>query len=267
MNRLTGDLAGEAFLVTVWRTGQIQLTPSNTSPFLKKQPCTTHWSGTVHCLYWQSAVASGMDSEAYGLRRHALTGKDRGNSFALCCPLVWQGLEILHGGNTNAAFMPSPKRSRGSSRVAAQRARETSLLSTRSDSHKEERLRHVFPRFPTFCWDKDWDVEDLRISVEEDGSLKCELLWAPATVSVSTLKGELLERAEELAIVAYLTFCPPTNFLLSRLQSLFLSPHNTVAITDSLPPPEPFVALTVTCLMVLGITTERTSFFSVPPGR
>ena len=96
------------------------------------------------------------------------------------------------------SHVPSPKRSCGSSRVAAQRAREmweTSPLSTRSNSHKEERLRHVFPRH---CRDKDWDVEDLRISVEEDGSLKCELLWAPTTVSVSTLKGELLERAEEL---------------------------------------------------------------------
>jgi len=77
------------------------------------------------------------------------------------------------------SHVPSPKRSCGSSRVAAQRAREmreTSPLSTRSDSHKEERLRHVFPRR---CRDKNWDVEDLRISVEEDGSLKCELLWAP----------------------------------------------------------------------------------------
>jgi len=63
------------------------------------------------------------------------------------------------------------------------------------DSHKEERLRHAFPRY---CRDKEWDVVDLRISVEEDGSLNCELLWAPTTVSVSTLKGELLERAEEL---------------------------------------------------------------------
>jgi len=34
--------------------------------------------------------------------------------------------------------------------------------------------------------------------VEEDSSLTCELLWAPTTVSVGTLKGELLERAEEL---------------------------------------------------------------------
>jgi len=94
--------------------------------------------------------------------------------------------------------VPSPKRSCGSSRVAAQRAREireTSPLPARSDSHKEERLRHVFPRH---CRDKDWDVEDLRISVEEDGSLKCELLWAPTMVPVSTLKGELLERAKEL---------------------------------------------------------------------
>jgi hypothetical protein len=35
--------------------------------------------------------------------------------------------------------------------------------------------------------------------VEEDGTLSCELLWAPITVSVSSLKGALLERAEELA--------------------------------------------------------------------
>ncbi len=39
---------------------------------------------------------------------------------------------------------------------------------------------------------------DLCISVEEDCSLNCELLWAPTTVSASTLKGELLERVEEL---------------------------------------------------------------------
>ena len=91
------------------------------------------------------------------------------------------------------SHLPSPKRSCGSSRVAARRAREmreTSALSTSSDSRKEERLRHVFPRH---CRDKDWGVEDLRISVEEDGSLRCELLWAPTTVLVSTLKGELLE--------------------------------------------------------------------------
>ena len=72
---------------------------------------------------------------------------------------------------------------------------ERDSRSTCSDSHKEERLRHAFPRY---CRDKEWDVVDLRISVEEDGSLNCELLWAPTTVSVSTLKGELLERAEEL---------------------------------------------------------------------
>jgi hypothetical protein len=72
---------------------------------------------------------------------------------------------------------------------------ETKETSTRSDSHKEERLRHAFPRH---CRDKEWDVVDLRISVEEDGPLNCELLWAPTTVSVSTLKGALLERAEEL---------------------------------------------------------------------
>lgn len=33
MNRLTGDLVGDAFLDTVRRTGQIRLTPSSTSPF------------------------------------------------------------------------------------------------------------------------------------------------------------------------------------------------------------------------------------------
>ena len=38
-NRLAGDLADDAFLDTVRRTGQIQLTPSNKGPFLKKQPC------------------------------------------------------------------------------------------------------------------------------------------------------------------------------------------------------------------------------------
>ena len=49
-----------------------------------------------------------------------------------------------------------------------------------------------------YCRDKEWDVGDLRISVEEDGALSCELPWAPTTVSVSSLKGALLERAEEL---------------------------------------------------------------------
>jgi len=68
-------------------------------------------------------------------------------------------------------------------------------LPARSDSHKEETLWHAFSRH---CRDKEWDVVDLRISVEGDGSLNCELLWAPTTVSVSTLKGELLERTEEL---------------------------------------------------------------------
>jgi len=77
---------------------------------------------------------------------------------------------------------PSPKRPRRSARVAAQKARET-------DSHKEE-LRHAFPRH---CRDREWDVENLRIVKEDDGSLKCELQWAPTTVLVSTLKGELLE--------------------------------------------------------------------------
>jgi hypothetical protein len=67
MNRPAGDLAGDAFLDTVRRAGQIQLAPSNPSPFFKKQPCITHWSGTIHRLYWQSAVVNRMDSEAYGI--------------------------------------------------------------------------------------------------------------------------------------------------------------------------------------------------------
>jgi hypothetical protein len=76
----------------------------------------------------------------------------------------------------------------------ARKARNTET-SRRSDFHKEKALRHVFPRH---CRDKEWDVGDLRVSVEEDGALSCELLWTPTTVSVSNLKGALLERAEEL---------------------------------------------------------------------
>ena len=57
-----------------------------------------------------------------------------------------------------------------------------------------ETLQHAFPRHRG---NKQWDVVDLgRISVEEDGSLSCELLWSPTTVLVSSLKGALLERAE-----------------------------------------------------------------------
>jgi len=88
-----------------------------------------------------------------------------------------------------------PKRSCGSSRLSPRRASEPKT-STRSNSYKEERLRHAFPRH---CRDKQWEVRGIgRISVGEDGSLDCELLWLPTMVSVSTLNGALLERAEEL---------------------------------------------------------------------
>lgn len=97
-------------------------------------------------------------------------------------------------GPPTGSHAPSRKRLRGSSRVLARKAREARETLTRSDSH-EERLRHAFPRH---CRDKDWDVVDLRVSVGENGALTCELLWAPTTVSVSTLKGALLERAEEV---------------------------------------------------------------------
>jgi len=95
---------------------------------------------------------------------------------------------------------PCPKRSRGSSQASAGKARKArkarnTEASRRSDFHKEKPLRHVFPRH---CRDKEWDVGDLRVSAEEDGALSCELLWAPTTLSVSSLKGALLERAEEL---------------------------------------------------------------------
>jgi hypothetical protein len=54
-----------------------------------------------------------------------------------------------------------------------------------------EMLRYAFP---PHRGTKQWDVVGLgRISVGEDGSLSCELLWAPTTVLV---KGALLERAE-----------------------------------------------------------------------
>jgi hypothetical protein len=66
---------------------------------------------------------------------------------------------------------------------------EVEELSARLNSH--EGLRR--------CRDKLWDVIDLgRVSVEDGGSLSCELLWAPTTVPVGSLKGALLERAEAL---------------------------------------------------------------------
>ena len=99
-------------------------------------------------------------------------------------------------GAPEESHVPAAKRSRGSSRLSARRSSEAKKMSTRSNSHKEERLRHAFPRQ---CRDKQWDVQGIgRISVGGDGSLDCELLWAPTTVSVSTLNGALLERAEEL---------------------------------------------------------------------
>jgi len=91
------------------------------------------------------------------------------------------------------SHVPSPKRLRGSSRVSARKGRKTKETSACSDSLEVETLRHAFPRHRG----NQWDVVDLgRISVEEDGSLSCELLWAPTTVLVSSLKGALLERAE-----------------------------------------------------------------------
>jgi hypothetical protein len=99
-------------------------------------------------------------------------------------------------GAPEESHVPAAKRSRGSSRLSARRSSEVKKMSTRSNSHKEERLRHAFPRQ---CRDKQWDVQGIgRISVGGDGSLDCELLWAPTMVSVSTLNGALLERAEEL---------------------------------------------------------------------
>ena len=71
-------------------------------------------------------------------------------------------------------------------------------MPTYSDSHKkeEEPLPHVFSRH---CRDKEWEVIDIGgICLEEDGSLSCKLLWAPTTAPVSSLKGALLERAEEM---------------------------------------------------------------------
>jgi len=53
--------------------------------------------------------------------------------------------------------------------------------------------------FPRHCRDKEWEVDDIGgVYLEEDGSLSCELLWAPTTAPVSSLKGVLLERVEEL---------------------------------------------------------------------
>ena len=101
-------------------------------------------------------------------------------------------------GPSTASQAPSPKRTRGSSRVAARKAREAEGMPTNSHCHKEgeETLRHVFPRH---CRDKEWEVVDIGgVCLEEDGSLNCKLLWAPTTALVSSLKGALLGRAEEL---------------------------------------------------------------------
>jgi len=99
-------------------------------------------------------------------------------------------------GAPEQSHLRDPKRSRGSSRLSARRVSEAKKTSIRSNPHKGERLRHAFPRH---CRDKQWEVRDIgRISVGEDGSLDCELLWLPTTVSISTLNGALLERAEEL---------------------------------------------------------------------
>ena len=87
---------------------------------------------------------------------------------------------------------PSRKRACGPSRRTALQARrevEAEESSARFNSHEGLRRRQ----------DKLWDVTDLgRVSVEDGGSLSCELLWAPTTVPVSSLKRALLERAEEL---------------------------------------------------------------------
>ena len=61
-------------------------------------------------------------------------------------------------------------------------------ISVYSDSYEVEALRHAFSRH---CRDKEWNVVGLRITVEK-------LLWAPAKASVNSLKGALLERAEEV---------------------------------------------------------------------
>jgi hypothetical protein len=87
------------------------------------------------------------------------------------------------------------KRLRQPSSISSRKMREAKAASPslRSDSRKERALRHAFPR------GKEWDVADLCISMEEDGSLCCQLLWAPTAVKISSLRGALLERAEELA--------------------------------------------------------------------
>ncbi len=53
-----------------------------------------------------------------------------------------------------------PRRPRDSSRLSAERASKAKKMSTRSNSHKEERLRHY--------QDKQWEVRDIdRTSVQE----------------------------------------------------------------------------------------------------
>jgi len=110
--------------------------------------------------------------------------------------LFFPFLHVLYANELFLSLHRSRGPGRGSSRLSARRVSEAKKTSIRSNPHKGERLRHAFPRH---CRDKQWEVRDIgRISVGEDGSLDCELLWLPTTVSISTLNGALLERAEEL---------------------------------------------------------------------
>ena len=69
---------------------------------------------------------------------------------------------------------------------------------THSGSSREEMLLHVFPRHRR---DIVWDVViPGAVHLEENVSLSCELFWTPIKVMVSSLRGKLLERTEELVV-------------------------------------------------------------------
>jgi len=65
MNHSASDLSGDAFQDTVPRSHQIQLAPSNPSPFFNSFALLP--GGTIRRLYWRSAAISRMDSEVYGI--------------------------------------------------------------------------------------------------------------------------------------------------------------------------------------------------------
>ena len=111
------------------------------------------------------------------------------------------GANWKHSNSTTSAFTETvwpacrvrvtcavPRRSCRSSGLAARGAKGAKETSARSHSRKDEALRHAFPLLG-----QSGKLSAFAYPWERDGSLNGELLWAPTTVSASTL-----ERAEEL---------------------------------------------------------------------